>query len=52
MQRVLAIDDDDNRDAVSLTPEQEGFRTMLAAEGRSGFEQILTVQGAGYRFLP
>jgi DNA-binding response OmpR family regulator len=42
MQTILVIDDDDNlRDTVSLMLEQEGFRTALAAEGRSGFEQAL-----------
>ena len=44
-QKILVIDDDENlRDTVSLMLEQEGFRTVLAAEGRSGFEQTLMLQ--------
>ena len=42
---VLIIDDDENlRDTVSLMLEQEGFRTVLAADGRSGFEQAMMLQ--------
>ena len=44
-QKILVIDDDENlRDTVSLMLEQEGFRTVLAAEGRGGFEQALMLQ--------
>src|SRR5208283_5774641 len=44
-QKILVIDDDENlRDTVSLMLEQEGFRTVLAAEGRAGFEQTLMLQ--------
>lgn len=42
MQTVLFIDDDENlRDTVALMLEQEGFRPVLAGEGRTGFEQAL-----------
>lgn len=44
-QKILVIDDDkDLRDTVSLMLEQEGFQTVLAAEGRAGFEQTLMLQ--------
>jgi CheY-like chemotaxis protein len=44
-QKILVIGDDENlRDTVSLMLEQEGFRTVLAAEGRAGFEQTLMLQ--------
>jgi DNA-binding response OmpR family regulator len=44
-QKILVIDDDENlRDTVSLMLEQEGFQTVLAAEGRAGFEQALMLQ--------
>ena len=42
MQTILVIDDDANlRDTVALMLENEGFHTVTAAEGRSGFEQAL-----------
>ena len=42
MQTILVIDDDDSlRDTVALMMENEGYRTVVAAEGRSGFEQAL-----------
>jgi DNA-binding response OmpR family regulator len=44
-QNILVIDDDENlRDTVSLMLEQEGFRTVLAADGRGGFEQALMLK--------
>ena len=44
-QKILVIDDDQNlRDTVSLMLEQEGFQTVLAADGRAGFEQALMLQ--------
>ena len=44
-QKILVIDDDENlRDTVSLMLEQEGFLTVLASEGRAGFEQTLMLQ--------
>jgi DNA-binding response OmpR family regulator len=43
--KILVIDDDENlRDTVSLMLEQEGFKTVLAADGRSGFEQAMMIQ--------
>jgi DNA-binding response OmpR family regulator len=45
VQTVLVIDDDDNlRDTVALMLEKEGFRALVAAEGRTGFEQTLMVR--------
>jgi len=45
VQKILVIDDDENlRDTVSLMLEQEGFKTVLAAEGRAGFEQTLMLR--------
>ncbi len=42
---ILLIDDDESlRDTVSLMLEKEGFRTVQAAEGRSGFEQAMMLQ--------
>jgi DNA-binding response OmpR family regulator len=42
---ILVIDDDESlRDTISLMLEKEGFKTALAAEGRSGFEQALMLQ--------
>jgi len=44
-QTILIIDDDENlRDTVSLMLEREGFRTVLSAEGREGFEQALMLR--------
>ncbi len=42
---VLVIDDDESlRDTIALMLEKEGFKTVLAAEGRSGFEQALMLR--------
>ena len=42
VQTVLVIDDDENlRDTVALMLEKEGFRAMVAADGRTGYEQTL-----------
>jgi DNA-binding response OmpR family regulator len=42
---ILVIDDDESlRDTVGLMLEKEGFKTSLAAEGRTGFEQALMLQ--------
>jgi DNA-binding response OmpR family regulator len=42
MQTILVIDDDENlRDTVSLMLEKEGYRPVLAGDGRAGFEQAL-----------
>lgn len=40
MQTILVIDDDDNlRDTIGLMLEREGFRPILAADGKTGFEE-------------
>jgi DNA-binding response OmpR family regulator len=45
MQTILIIGVDHSlRDTVALMLKNEGFRTVTAAEGRSGFEQALTVR--------
>ena len=45
VHKILVIDDDENlRDTVSLMLEQEGFKTVLAADGRGGFEQAIMLQ--------
>ncbi|MBZ5583820.1 MAG: response regulator transcription factor [Acidobacteriia bacterium] len=45
MQSILVIDDDDSlRDTVALMLENEGYRAVTAAEGRTGFEQALTLR--------
>jgi DNA-binding response OmpR family regulator len=45
MQTVLVIDDDINlRDTVGVMLEKEGFRPVLAGDGRTGFEQALSLQ--------
>ena len=42
---ILVIDDDESlRDTISLMLEKEGFKTALAGEGRSGFEQAVMLQ--------
>ena len=43
MQTILVIDDDDSlRDTIGVMLEQDGFRTVLAADGRTGFDKALT----------
>ncbi|MFN3324063.1 MAG: response regulator transcription factor [Bryobacteraceae bacterium] len=45
MQTILVIDDDESlRDTIAVMLEQEGFRTVLAADGRSGYEKALTLK--------
>jgi DNA-binding response OmpR family regulator len=47
MQTVLVIDDDGNlRDTIGLMLEKEGFRPVLAADGKTGFEQALVLKPA------
>jgi DNA-binding response OmpR family regulator len=47
MQTVLVIDDDSNlRDTIGLMLEKEGFRPVLAADGKSGLEQALALKPA------
>ena len=45
MTTILVIDDDDNlRDTVALMLEQEGYRPILAADGKDGYEKALTAK--------
>ena len=45
MQTILVIDDDESlRDTIGLMLEQEGFRAVLAGDGRSGFEKAVTIK--------
>lgn len=45
MSTVLVIDDDENvRDTVAILLEKEGFQPVLAADGRSGLQQALTLK--------
>lgn len=45
VQTILVIDDDaDLRDTVALMLEREGFRAVVAAEGKAGFEQTLMLK--------
>jgi DNA-binding response OmpR family regulator len=42
MQTILVIDDDDSlRDTIGVLFEREGFRTILAADGKSGLDQAI-----------
>jgi DNA-binding response OmpR family regulator len=45
MQKILVVDDDESlRDTVGLMLEQEGFQPILAADGRTGYEQAMLVK--------
>src|SRR4051812_43364790 len=45
MQTVLVIDDDAAlRDTIGLMLENEGFRPALAADGKSGLKQALSLK--------
>ncbi|MEO7144703.1 MAG: response regulator transcription factor [Bryobacteraceae bacterium] len=47
MQTVLVIDDDGSlRDTIGLMLEKEGFRPVLAADGKTGFQQALVLKPA------
>src|ERR1700675_3094043 len=47
MQTVLVIDDDPSlRDTIGLLLEKEGFRPVLAEDGKTGFKQALTLKPA------
>src|ERR1700724_2803199 len=47
MQTVLVIDDDASlRDTIGLLLEKEGFRPILAEDGKQGFRQALTLKPA------
>ncbi|MDP9169721.1 MAG: response regulator transcription factor [Acidobacteriota bacterium] len=42
MQTILVIDDDDNlRDTIGVLFEREGFRAILAADGKTGVDQTI-----------
>src|SRR6202035_4713191 len=42
MQTILVIDDDEDlRDTISVLLEREGFRTILAADGKTGLDQAI-----------
>jgi DNA-binding response OmpR family regulator len=45
MQTILVIDDDESlRETIGLMLEREGFRPVLSADGRDGFEKALTLK--------
>ena len=45
MQTILVIDDDDSlRDTIGVMLEQEGFRTVLSADGKAGFDKAVTLK--------
>ena len=45
MQTILVIDDDEAlRDTISVMLEQEGFRAILAGDGRNGYEKAVSLK--------
>jgi DNA-binding response OmpR family regulator len=45
MQTILVIDDDESlRDTIGVMLEQDGFRAVQAADGRSGFDRAMTLK--------
>ena len=45
MQTILVIDDDESlRDTIGVMLEQEGFRAVLVADGRSGYEKAMLLK--------
>src|ERR1700689_3135958 len=45
MQTILVIDDDESlRDTIGVMLEQDGFRAVLAGDGRSGFDKAVTLK--------
>ncbi len=45
MQTILVIDDDESvRETIGIMLEQEGFRPVQAADGKSGYEKALTLK--------
>jgi DNA-binding response OmpR family regulator len=45
MNTILVIDDDDNlRDTVGLMLEQEGYRPLLAADGKTGYDWAISAK--------
>ena len=42
---ILVIDDDESlRDTIGVMLEQDGFRAVLAGDGRSGFEKAMSIK--------
>ncbi len=45
MQTILVIDDDESlRDTIGVMLEQEGFRPILVADGRAGFDKAILLK--------
>lgn len=45
MQTILVIDDDEGlQDTIAVMLEQEGFRVVQAADGKTGYEKALTLK--------
>ena len=45
MHTILVIDDDESlRDTIGVMLEQEGFRAVLAGDGRTGYEQAMSLK--------
>src|SRR3954452_9741696 len=45
MQTILVIDDDESlRDTIGVMLEQDGFRAVLAGDGKTGFEKAVTLK--------
>ena len=45
MQTIVVIDDDESlRDTIGFLLEQEGFKAVLAADGRTGYENALALK--------
>jgi DNA-binding response OmpR family regulator len=45
VQAILVIDDDESlRDTIGVMLEQEGFRPILAGDGRTGYEQAMSLK--------
>ena len=45
MQTILVIEDDESlRDTIGLMLENEGFRAVLAGDGKTGYDRALTVK--------
>ncbi len=45
MSTILVIDDDESlRDTIGILLEQEGFRPLLAADGKTGYERALSAK--------
>src|SRR5512133_3669127 len=45
VQTILVIDDDESlRDTIGVMLEQDGFRAVLAGDGRSGFERAMMIK--------